>query len=52
MQDYLSLAKQHVKEDYAVIVIDNSDITKSASRKFEASLKCVMGVLARSYRAT
>ncbi|MDE6211975.1 MAG: hypothetical protein K2M70_00670, partial [Lachnospiraceae bacterium] len=24
MQDYLSLVKQHVKEDHAVIVIDNS----------------------------
>ncbi len=36
MQDYLSLVKQHVKEDYAVIVIDNSDIAKPASRKLEA----------------
>lgn len=35
MQDYLSLVKQHVKEDYAIIVIDNSDIAKPASRKLE-----------------
>lgn len=26
----------HVKEDYAVIVIDNSDLAKPASRKLEA----------------
>lgn len=36
MQNYLSLVKQCVKEDYAVIVIDNSDIAKPASRKLEA----------------
>ena len=36
MQDYLSLVKQHIKEDYAVIIIDNSDIAKPASRKLEA----------------
>ncbi len=36
MQNYLFLVKQHVKEDYAVIVIDNSDIAKPASRKLEA----------------
>lgn len=36
MQDYLSLVKQHIKEDYAVIVIDNSDIAKPASKKLEA----------------
>ena len=36
MQNYLSLVKQHVKEDYAVIIIDNSDIAKPASRKLEA----------------
>lgn len=34
--NYLSLVKQHVKDDYAVIVIDNSDIAKPASRKLEA----------------
>lgn len=36
MQNYLALVKQHIKEDYAVIVIDNSDIAKPASRKLEA----------------
>lgn len=36
MHNYLVLVKQHVKEDYAVIVIDNSDIAKPASRKLEA----------------
>ena len=36
MQNYISLVKQQVKEDYAVIVIDNSDIAKPASRKLEA----------------
>lgn len=35
-QNYLSLVKQHVKDDYAVIVIDNSDIAKPASKKLEA----------------
>lgn len=35
-QNYVSLVKQHVKDDYAVIVIDNSDIAKPASRKLEA----------------
>ena len=39
MQDYLSLVRQHVKEDYAVIVIDNSDIAKPKSRKLEALSK-------------
>ena len=36
MQDYLSLVKHHIKEGHAVIVIDNSDIAKPASRKLEA----------------
>ena len=35
-QNYLSLVKQQVKDDYAVIVIDNSDIAKPASKKPEA----------------
>ena len=35
-QNYLSLVKQHIKDDYAVIVIDNSDIAKPASKKLEA----------------
>ena len=36
MRDYLSFVKQHAKEDYAVIVIDNSDIAKPGSRKLES----------------
>lgn len=36
MHNYLFLVKQHVKDDYAVIIIDNSDIAKPASRKLEA----------------
>jgi len=36
MNNYLSLVKQHIKEEYAVIIIDNSDIAKPASRKLEA----------------
>lgn len=36
MDNYLSMVKQHVKEDYAVIVIDNSDITKPSSKCMEA----------------
>lgn len=36
MHNYLALVKQHVKEDYAVIVIDNSDVAKPASRKLES----------------
>ena len=36
MQNYLSLVKQHVKEDYVGIVIDNSDIAKPAGKKLEA----------------
>lgn len=34
--NYLSLVKQQVKDDYAVIVIDNSDIAKPAGKKLEA----------------
>lgn len=36
MHNYLSLVKQHMKEDYAIIVIDNSNITKPASKMLEA----------------
>lgn len=36
MHNYLGLVKQQVKDDYAVIIIDNSDIAKPASRKLEA----------------
>lgn len=35
MKNYLALVKQHVKEDYAIIIIDNSDIAKPANRKQE-----------------
>ena len=34
--NYLALVKKQAKEDYAVIVIDNSDIAKPASKKLEA----------------
>ena len=34
--NYLTLVKKHVKDDYAVIVIDNSDIAKPSSKKLEA----------------
>ena len=33
MHNYLNLVKRHVKDDYAVIIIDNSDIAKPASKK-------------------
>lgn len=36
MHNYLSLVNRHVKEDYAVLIIDNSDIAKPASKKLEA----------------
>lgn len=36
MHNYLTLVKRHMKEDYAVIIIDNSDIAKPASRMLEA----------------
>ena len=48
MQNYLSLVKQHVKEDYAVIVIDNSGIAKPASRKLEALSEIRDGSTGRS----
>lgn len=35
LQNYLTMVKRHVKEDYAVIIIDNSDIAKPASRKLK-----------------
>lgn len=31
LHNYLPLVKRHVKDDYADIIIDNSDIAKSAS---------------------
>lgn len=36
MHNYLGLVKQQVKDDYAIILIDNSDIAKPASRMLEA----------------
>ena len=36
MHNYLALVNHHVKEDYAVIIIDNSNIAKPASKKLEA----------------
>ena len=35
MQNYLTFVKQYVKEEYSVIIIDNFDIAKPASRKLE-----------------
>ena len=36
MDNYISLVKKHIDEDHAVIVIDNSDITKPCSPMMEA----------------
>ena len=36
MHNYLGLVRQQVKDDYAVIIIDNSDIVKPASTKLKA----------------
>ncbi|MCM1056760.1 MAG: transposase [Firmicutes bacterium] len=36
MKNYLDQVKGHMKDDYAVIIIDNSDIAKPAGRKLEA----------------
>ena len=36
MHNYIDLVKQQVKDDYAVIIVDNSDIAKPAGRKLEA----------------
>ena len=52
MHNYLSLVKQHVKDDYAVIIIDNSDIAKPASKKWRHSLKYGTPVRVRLRRAT
>ena len=32
--NYLTLVKKHVKDDYTVIVIDNSDIAKPSSKNW------------------
>ncbi len=39
MHNYLTLIKRHVKDDYAVIIIDNSDIAKPTSKKLESLSK-------------
>ena len=36
MQNYLTLVKRHVTDDYAVIFINNPDITKPTSINLEA----------------
>ena len=36
MDAYIPVVKRHTKDEYAVIVIDNSDIAKPASQKMEA----------------
>ena len=36
MENYISLVKKQIAEDNAVIVIDNSDITKPCSPMMEA----------------
>ena len=36
MDAYIPIVKRHTKDDYAIIVIDNSDIAKPASQKMEA----------------
>lgn len=36
MNNYLSQVKQHIRDDYSVIIIDNSDISKPYSTKLEA----------------
>lgn len=49
MQNYLALVKQHAKEDYAVIVIDNSDIPKPAAGNWRLFLKYVAGALGKVF---
>ena len=36
MSNYISEVKCHMKDDYSVLIIDNSDITKPCSKKLEA----------------
>jgi hypothetical protein len=36
MDNYISLVNQNIKNDYSVIIIDNSDIAKPCSKKLEA----------------
>ena len=52
MHNYLNLVKRHVKDDYAVIIIDNSDIAKPTSKKWRRSLKYGTAVRVRLRRVT
>lgn len=36
MNNYINIVKQNIKNDYSVIIIDNSDISKPCSKKMEA----------------
>jgi len=36
MDNYINIVKQNIKDDYSVIIIDNSDIAKPCSKKLEA----------------
>ena len=36
MDNYIAFVKQNIKEDYAVIIVDGSDIAKPAAEKMEA----------------
>ena len=36
MENYIDVVKQNIKDDYSVIIIDNSDIAKPCSKKLEA----------------
>lgn len=36
MENYVDIVKQNIKDDYSVIIVDNSDIAKPCSKKLEA----------------
>ncbi|HBG91227.1 MAG TPA: transposase [Lactobacillus acetotolerans] len=36
MDNYINIVKQNIKDDYSVIIVDNSDIAKPCSKKLEA----------------
>ena len=36
MENYIDIVKQNIKDDYSVIIVDNSDIAKPCSKKLEA----------------
>ena len=38
MENYIFLVKKQIEEDHAVIVIDNSDITKPCSPRYGSNL--------------